>query len=127
MKEEGYSLAEDEITREFTLTEDMVPQYISSLENLDDEVKDLIETEIEYSLEKAEESYKNGNKMINEESHQVKNIEAKGLEKVYFIYPKDSVIQEVYDINQIGFLYKYEIEVEDGKNWKPIFILMSST
>ena len=121
LKEEGYSLAEDEITREFTLTEDMVPQYISSLENLDDEVKDLIETEIEYSLEKAEESYKNGNKMINEESHQVKNIEAKGLEKVYFIYPKDSVIQEVYDINQIGFLYKYEIEVEDGKKLETYF------
>ncbi|HHU53588.1 MAG TPA: hypothetical protein GXZ43_05885 [Clostridiaceae bacterium] len=115
LKEKGYSFPSDEITRDFELTSDMVPRYLSPDDVLTEDQKATILSEIEDAVSSKVATSKSGYKTINDESHEVKGIKERGLDSVYLLYPKESNLKSVYTINALGFIYKFEFEVENGK------------
>ncbi|NLJ70228.1 MAG: hypothetical protein GX328_02030 [Clostridiaceae bacterium] len=117
LKEAGYAFSTptDEITREFVLTSDMVPKYLSPDDVLTEAQQETILSEIEDAVSSKVATSKSGYMTINDESNEVKGIKELGLDSVYLLYPKDSNLKSVYTVNALGFIYKFEFEVKDGK------------
>ncbi|MGB4610913.1 MAG: hypothetical protein WBH77_09875 [Saccharofermentanales bacterium] len=121
LKELGYTVPSDTIKHEFVLTSDMVPRYISPDDILTEDQKATILSEIDDAIGSVVATSKSGYKSINDDYYEVKGLKELGLDSVFLLYPKESNLKSIYNVNLLGFIYKFEFEVEGGNKIQSYF------
>lgn len=121
LKEAGKSFPAGEATREYELTEDMVPRYISTTDELTKEDKNFLKDEAEDYLRVVIANQIGSYSSRLDTTGSIQSITEPSLEEIYFLYPKESMMDKVYgDVNRLGFLFKVIVEqdkIVEGYNF----------
>ncbi len=122
LNEAGKSFPAGSETREYELTEDMVPKYLQDLKALSKEDKAFLQAEaLDHMTQAIGELQSYGWDYFAsflEKSQRIKTYGTPAIDSIYLLYPKESMIDKVGGtINSLVFIYKCSLGNKDGENF----------
>ncbi|HHU53256.1 MAG TPA: hypothetical protein GXZ43_04160 [Clostridiaceae bacterium] len=114
LKEAGKTLPGGSSSYEYELTEDILPQYLSSLDDISDTAKQYLEADLSDYILKIQADYKSSYEDVKGDYTRLDSVTVGDLEKVILLYPKSSMMDQIYDIyNNLIFIYEARVVTDD--------------
>ena len=122
LKSSGKILPGGYASYEYELTEDIIPQYLSTLDEISDIGKDDLQVDLSDYILKIQADYKSDYEYVKGDYVRLESVTIGDLEKVVLLYPKSSMIDQINDdvYSNMIFIYKAKVvtdqKLDDTKN-----------
>ena len=118
LKSAGKNLPGGSLSYEYELTEDIIPQYLSTLDELPATAKEDLNADLSDYILKIQADYKSDYEYVKGDYIRLKSVAIEDLEKVVLLYPKSSMLDQVNNniYNNLIFIYNAKVVTDDKRD-----------